>query len=387
MTTPDMTPEPGAPEASTPTPEAATPTADAAAPAPETALTEDAAVADATAAAVAGAAVEDPEEKKRRRRKAGILLLLASLLGVFVLFTGWYLINRKPVTELPLPPIGAESIPHYAYSLYGVTAPTGVAVSPDGSRVYVTQTEGDRTVVIFDGNGTQLAAVKPPASTGSDHVPVYVALNPTNGDLYVSDRPTGSIYVYSADGVYRTKFDPGKTLVGWQPLGMAFTQQGDLYVTDVSGPFNRVHEFGPDGQLVRTIGEAGQFNFPNGVAVDSDRNVYVTDSNNGRLVVFDPSGQQRAVVRRGAAEGDLGLPRGTAIDDSGRIYVVDTTAQGVQLYHVLGTEDRSPKYIGRFGIEGTQDGAFQYPNGVAVDTRARIYVTDWRNNRVQVWTY
>jgi DNA-binding beta-propeller fold protein YncE len=355
-------------------------------PQPPVGAPEGAGAPEPAAAATAIEAAEDPDEKRRRRRKAGILLLLASLLGVFVLFTGWYLINRKPVTELPLPGI-AESIPHYAYSLYGVRAPTGVAVSPDGGRVYVTQTEGDPSVVIFDGNGTQLETVKPPVTTGGDHVPVYVALNPTNGDLYVSDRPTGSIYVYSKEGVFRSKFDPGEDLTGWQPLGMAFTPQGDLYVTDVSGPFNRVHRFAADGSFVRTIGEAGQFSFPNGVAIDSVGNVYVTDSNNGRLVIFDPSGQQRAVVGRGASEGDLGLPRGTAIDDDGRIYVVDTIAQGVQLYRVLGEQDRAPEYIGRFGIQGTQDGAFQYPNGVAVDTRARIYVTDWRNNRVQVWTY
>ncbi len=375
MTT-DMTPEPGAAET---TAEATPPTAEAAPEGP-------AAAEAAAAPAVTAAAAQDPEEKRRRRRRA-LLILLASLLGVFVLFTGWYLINRKPVTELPLPGLEVESIPHYAYSLYGVTAPTGVAVSTDGGRVYVTQTESDPQVVIFDGTGKKLATVKPPVTTGSDHVPVYVALNPTNDDLYVSDRPTGSVYVYSRDGVFRSKFEPGPNLRGWQPLGMAFDTQGDLYVTDVSGPFNRVHEFGPDGKLLRTIGKSGQFNFPNGVAIDAAGNVYVTDSNNGRLVVFDPSGKERAVIRRGASEGDLGLPRGAAIDDNGRIYVVDTTAQGVQLYHVLGEKDRAPKYIGRFGIQGTADGAFQYPNGVAVDTRARVYVTDWRNNRVQVWTY
>ncbi len=321
-----------------------------------------------------------------RRRKA-LLLLLTGLCTVFLAFTAWYLVNRKPITQLPLPAIAADLVPHYAFSLYGVTAPTGVAVSPDGSRIYVTQTEGNARVLVFDRNGRTLATATPPPETGSAHTPVYLALDPTSGDLYVSDRPTGSIYVYSAEGVYRRTLDPGPGLVGWQPLGLSFDAQGHLFVTDVSGPYHRVHEFGPDGQLLRSIGSAGLLNFPNGVAVDARGNVYVADSNNGRLVVFDASGRQLAVVRRGAAQGDLGLPRGVTVDGDGRVYVVDTMAQGVQVYRAYQAGERAPAFVGRFGAEGTADGGFEYPNGVATDARGRVYVTDWRNNRVQVWSW
>ena len=322
-----------------------------------------------------------------RRRRIVLLMILAVAATGLILFSAWYLITRKPISELPLPGLTVEQVPHYAFSVYGVTAPTGVAVTADGSRIYVTQTEVDPAVLVFDGKGTLLGRLDPPATTGSSHVPVYVAINPTNGDVYVSDRPTGSVLVFDADGAFVRVFEPGKSLTGWQPLGLGFNPAGHLLVTDVSGPFNTVHEFDPDGSLVRTIGEAGMFNFPNGVATDAEGNVYVTDSNNGRLVVFDPSGRQRSMVRRGSAAGDLGLPRGTAIDDSGRVYVVDTSGQGVQVYHVVGSEDAPLAYIGKFGAAGTDDGAFQYPNGVAVDDRARVYITDWRNNRVQVWTY
>ena len=54
----------------------------------------------------------------------------------------------------------------------------GVAVSPDGSRIYLGETQGDRTARVFDGTGTELGLMQPPLSTGAEHVPVYLAFNP-----------------------------------------------------------------------------------------------------------------------------------------------------------------------------------------------------------------
>ncbi|MEO8557384.1 MAG: hypothetical protein ABI474_12020 [Actinomycetota bacterium] len=328
---------------------------------------------------------EEPPQHRRRRR--ALLIFLMLLLGAFLLFTGWYLIYRKPVTELPLPGVTVEDLPQYKFSIYGVTAPTGVAVNADGSRIYATQTEGDPMVVEFDGSGKQIASLKPPVDVKGNHVPVYVALNPTSGDVYVSDRGTGAIYVYAADGGYRRTFDPGPELKGWAPLGLAFDARGHLFVTNIGKPYQAVHEFGPDEQFIQTFGKPDELDFPNGVSVDGGGNVYVTDSNNGRLVVFDPTGKRVSLVKRGASEADLGLPRGSAIDDASRFYVADISLHGVQIYHTVVPGDRTPKYIGRFGVEGSADGAFLFPNAVAVDGRSRIYVADWRNGRIQVWGY
>ena len=257
-----------------------------------------------------------------------LLILLLAATGLLLLFGGWYLLIRKPISELPLPGITVEPVPHYSYSIYDVVAPTGVAVNADGSRIYATQSEGDPMVIAFDASGKQVASLKPPATATGDHVPVYVAVNPVNGEVYVSDRPAATIYVYAADGSYLRAFDPGPDLKGWQPLGLGFDTKGDLFVTSVGAPFQAVHEFAPDGTLVRTYGKADEFNFPNGVAVDANGNVYVADSNNGRLVMFDRDGNELGMVRQGAGVGDLGLPRGTAIDDSGRIYVADLFTAG-----------------------------------------------------------
>ncbi len=338
-----------------------------------------------SAAPGAGATPLD-HTRRKRRRKLVLLAVLAVVVLVFALMFRWYLSTRKPLSQLP--GLNLTKLPHYEFSLYGVTHPLGVAVTPSGERIYVTESDGARLVRVYNRAGKQVGTLQPPKSTGPSHVPVYVAVDPTTRDVYVSDRPRQAVYVYDSKGVYRHAFAPrGNLGGGWQPLGLAFDRHGDLYVTDVSGPSHRVLEFRPDGTLVRSLGAPGQLSFPNGVAVDSGGTVYVSDSNNGRLVIFDPAGRFVATINRGVGQGDLGLPRGAAIDDRNHLYVVDTSAHVVKAYRTGSAKPLVPNYIGSFGEEGQLEGAFEYPNGVAVDSRGRIYVTDRENNRVQVWGY
>jgi DNA-binding beta-propeller fold protein YncE len=319
-------------------------------------------------------------------RRARLLLLgvLSAAALSLVVFSGWYIMFRRPMSEFPLPNISTAPMPTYNYSLYGVSRPMGIAVTPDGTRIYVTQTEPDTAVLAFDAHGNQLATLLPP-ETNSDHVFVYVALDPLSGDVYVSDRPAGAIYVYSGDGAFLRTFDPPTGMEGWQPLGLSFDATGHFYVTDVSD--GRIHEFDPGGSLVMSIGQPDQFSFPNGVVADQNQRVYVSDSNHGRLVVLDSNGAVLAVLRRGPSAGDLGMPRGVAIDDQSRLYVVDTTDHGVKVYRPGSDATATPTFLGRFGAEGSGEGAFAFPNAVATDTRGRVYVADWDNDRVQVWTY
>jgi len=324
---------------------------------------------------------------KMKGRKSKIASLIAFLLILALLFA-WYLTNRKPLSELP--GLSQAKLPSYQNSIYGPSRPLGVAVNATGDRIYVTESGGTRVVKAYNRAGKQTAILKPPASAGPEHTPMYVAINPTTQDVYVSDRIAASIYIYNANGKYLRTFAPKGNLKGkFAPLALAFAPDGTLYASDVRGTDaknHRIVSFAPDGTVQKIMGKPGQLGFPNGIAVDPQGNIQVSDSTNGRMVIFTKFGKMLATVSRGIGEGDLGLPKGAAVDDSGRLFVADTTDHMVRMYMV----DKSktvPTYVGSFGGEGQLDGKFEYPNGVAADKRAHIYVTDRENNRVQVWGY
>jgi len=327
-----------------------------------------------------------PEEETRRRRKKAVLLLLLGLLAMLVTIAIWYLLFRQPITP-PIPMIPEAQIPGYSTAIYGAQRPSGVAVSPSGDRIYVSQSEGDRTGLVFDANGNKVGTMAPPEATGTDHAPAYLAIDPLTSEVYVSDRLAGAIYIYNRDGAYQRTFTLAEPRPGWQPLGLAFDAKGNLYVTDLSGPFQKVLVIDRAATVVRTLGETDKLSFPNGVAVDGAGNVYVSDSNNGRLLVFGTDGQIRAQVGRGSGQGNLGLPRGTVVDGSGRVFVADSTGQGVFVYRAPSGDERRLEYLGFVGGEGVSDGTFEYPNSVAIDARGRVYVADTFNDRVQIWSY
>lgn len=326
------------------------------------------------------------DEERRRKRRMILLVLLGILVALFLAIALWYLIFRKPL-PFPIPPAPQDAAPAFSFAVYDVTKPLGVAVTADGTRIYLTQAEGGQETLVLDGLGNRIGTLVPPQTVTTHATQLYVAVNPLTDEVYATDRMAGAIYVYDTDGAYARRFDPGPDLAGWQPLALSFDGAGNLFVTDVGGMFHRVHEFAPDGRYLRSFGAPGALNFPNGVAVDGAGNVYVSDTNDGRLIVFDASATQLGVVSRGPTESELGLPVGVAIDDADRVFVVDSIAHGVQIYRVMTSGDRAPEYLTTFGVEGTSDGAFAFPNGIAVDGRGRVYVADWNNDRLQVWSY
>ena len=72
---------------------------------------------------------------------------------------------------------------------------------------------------------------------------------------------------------------------------------------------------------------------PYGIAVGSGGNIYVADTGNNRVQVFDPSGVfQSTFGSFGSGNGQFSDPYGIAVGSGGNIYVADTGNSRVQVF-------------------------------------------------------
>jgi DNA-binding beta-propeller fold protein YncE len=168
--------------------------------------------------------------------------------------------------------------------------------------------------------------------------------------------------------------------------------------------------------------------------VDSEGRVYVTDTGNKRIVVFDADGN--FITQFGSAGLDPGQfdePVGITIDKNGTVYVVDTWNQRIQTFIPIETEgnlsfipDKQWDVYGWFGqsldnkpyiavnddlhvfitdpdgyrvMEFDQNGilirtwddlasetSLGMPSGIAIDNEGHVWVTDSMNNRLMRYT-
>ena len=162
-----------------------------------------------------------------------------------------------------------------------------------------------------------------------------------------------------------------------RPYAIATDSQGRIIVTDPAA--HAVHIFDFAKQKYRRLeGGKEDFQSPVGVAVDDHNNIYVSDSELGKIFVFDEKGKFRRYIGNIKGEGYFKRPTGLAIDASAkRLYVTDTLKDAIY------TLDLDGNILGHFGKRGDGDGEFNYPTEVAA-RGDELIVVDAMNFRVQI---
>ena len=122
----------------------------------------------------------------------------------------------------------------------------------------------------------------------------------------------------------------------------------------------------------------GELDGPWGVAVSKDGSVMVTEQKRGRVVVLDKEGKViRSFGCEGSQNGQFDRPRGIAISDD-NVFVVDSWNHRIQKFDLDGN------FLAAVGSEGNGPLQFQDPRGICIGKHGKIFIADCSNHRVQV---
>lgn len=214
------------------------------------------------------------------------------------------------------------------------------------------------TVTQFGGHGT---------TDGLFNHPSGIALDGA-GNVYVSDFYNQRIQKFTANGVFLKKWGLAS---GMQPMGLAV--HGDrLYVCDIKN-YSDVQVFDLEGNPQATW-RVPDYNDSQGmpgatdVDTDSSGNVYVLDTMNVEIVVFNSSGTVKGHFSTKAAHA---IPRCNGIAISGnQIFLTDAVYNQVNVFDLNGA------FLRTWGQTGSASGQFYVPLGIAVMGGDSVIVAD-----------
>jgi sugar lactone lactonase YvrE len=213
--------------------------------------------------------------------------------------------------------------------------------------------------------------------------------------IFKFDRNTGEVLANFGKGLMVT------------PHGIHVDAQGNVWVADFAGNAERtkghqVHKFSPRGELLMSLGTAGQagsgpnqFNQPNDVITAPDGSIFVSDGHSGqgmtsneamekgrasgataRIIKFAPDGTRlKEWGRIGVRHGEFRTPHAMAFDSDGRLWVVDRGNHRIEIF------DQEGSYLDSRYMYGRVSGIFIKDGMVyAIDSESNpINHVNWRN--------
>ena len=265
--------------------------------------------------------------------------------------------------------------------------PRAIAID-DNDELYIVDTTG--RIQVFSTEGEYLRGWKTPEAV--DGRPTGMQVDTLDSHLLVADTHYYQMLCYTLDG----ELLPDRIIGGTRgTAGGEFSfitdairdSKGNYYTGEYS-EVDRIQKFSPDGEFMTqwgsTGGKPGEFVRPQSLAMDKNDHLWIADSCNHRIQIYDTGPTEPKLVdvwgSYGREPGKLFYPYGIVLDDAGSIYVCEYGNQWVQKFDLAGN------VLDRWGTHGKDPGQLYQPWGIVRDSVGRLHVLDSNNHRVQrVW--
>jgi DNA-binding beta-propeller fold protein YncE len=247
-------------------------------------------------------------------------------------------------------------------------------------EVYVIDTTG-RVQVFTRAGEFQRKWRMPSAENGT---PTGVAFD-NNERVLIADTHYSTIREYTSEGELVTEWgsygsEPGKFIY---PTDITRLPDGRTFISEYGMDADRVQVFDENNTFLFTFGqvgsERGQFSRAMAIEALGDR-VFVCDTVNHRLQVFDLEGQFiRVIGQNGESGQSMKYPYDAALVPEGGILACEYGNNRVSRFDLEG------QFLGAFGGPGRELGKFHGPRGIAVSEDGTVYVADTENHRIQAF--
>jgi len=205
--------------------------------------------------------------------------------------------------------------------------PTGLAFDSQGN-LYVNNYAGPIWKLNSSGVGTEFGYTVVDVTEGLQGLAFD-----KNGNLYVSCDENLSIYEFTPSGGQGTIFATAYVTphTGYiNPIGLAFDSSGNLFATSQYGG-STITEFNTNGVGGLFTYSGPGLNAVNGLAIDKNGNLYVSNYGNNTIEEFSTNGVGRVFASSG-----LDLPAGLAFDSAGNLYVANFGNNTIEEFNTNG---------------------------------------------------